>query len=162
MHSSTPPFIIPYLRTYIPMLSTNRSPKQKGFGNMAFMDLAVRLSFRELTISYQLPFIYSTLDSYINRTVFSALHLVPQSQNLIVLHLGSGASICAIKHGQSLDTTMGLTPLSGLPGASRSGSIDPSLIFHYTSDVGKISHSSTKHIHLTEASSLHSYLVLLV
>lgn len=35
---------------------------------------------------------------------------------------------------------MGLTPLNGLPGATRSGAIDPSLIFHYTSKAGKMSH----------------------
>lgn len=45
--------------------------------------------------------------------------------NLIALHLGSGASGCAIRNGKSWDTSMGLTPLAGLPGATRSGSIDP-------------------------------------
>lgn len=45
--------------------------------------------------------------------------------NLIALHLGSGASACAVKGGRSWDTSMGLTPLAGLPGATRSGSIDP-------------------------------------
>ncbi|KAF3940712.1 hypothetical protein ABW19_dt0202989 [Dactylella cylindrospora] len=53
--------------------------------------------------------------------------------SLIALHLGSGASICAIKKGKSYDTTMGLTPLDGLPGGSRSGTVDPSLIFHFSS-----------------------------
>lgn len=45
--------------------------------------------------------------------------------NLIALHLGSGASACAVKWGRSWDTSMGLTPLAGLPGATRSGSVDP-------------------------------------
>lgn len=62
------------------------------------------------------------------------------SLNLIVLHLGSGASACVIKDGTSLDTSMGLTPLDGLPGATRSGAIDPSLIFHYTNKAGRMSH----------------------
>ncbi|KAK6533412.1 hypothetical protein TWF694_002357 [Orbilia ellipsospora] len=52
--------------------------------------------------------------------------------SIIALHLGSGASMCAIKNGESYDTSMGLTPLEGLPGGSRSGTIDPSLIFHFT------------------------------
>ncbi|OCH95387.1 acetate and butyrate kinase [Obba rivulosa] len=60
--------------------------------------------------------------------------------NLIVMHLGSGASMCAIAAGRSLDTTMGLTPLSGLPGATRSGTVDPSLVFHYTNRAGHMSH----------------------
>lgn len=50
--------------------------------------------------------------------------------NIIALHLGSGASACAIKNGRSWDTSMGLTPLSGLPGATRSGSIDPRYCGH--------------------------------
>ncbi|MCJ1314059.1 hypothetical protein MMC25_007739 [Agyrium rufum] len=49
--------------------------------------------------------------------------------NLVVLHLGSGCSGCAIEHGQSVDTSMGLTPLDGLPGGTRSGSVDPSILF---------------------------------
>jgi Acetokinase family len=54
--------------------------------------------------------------------------------NIIVAHLGSGASVCAIRDGKSLDTSMGLTPLDGLPGGTRSGSVDPALIFHHTKD----------------------------
>lgn len=46
---------------------------------------------------------------------------------------------------------MGLTPLEGLPGATRSGSLDPSLIFHYTSTASKLSASSTDKVQLTEA-----------
>ncbi|KAF4596353.1 hypothetical protein EYR38_007733 [Pleurotus pulmonarius] len=71
----------------------------------------------------------------------------------IVLHLGSGASACAIKEGKSLDTSMGLTPLNGLPGATRAGAIDPSLIFHYTNKAGKITHDrkSAVQLHVTEA-----------
>ena len=65
-------------------------------------------------------------------TVQVAKHLgkKPEQTSLIVAHLGSGASMCAIRDGQSIDTSMGLTPLEGLIGGSSSGSIDPSLIFH--------------------------------
>lgn len=45
---------------------------------------------------------------------------------------------------------MGLTPLEGLPGATRSGSVDPSLVFHYTSNAGRISHSSTGDMHISK------------
>lgn len=47
--------------------------------------------------------------------------------NLIVCHLGSGASICAIRGGKSIDTSMGFTPLEGLLMGTRSGDIDPSI-----------------------------------
>lgn len=49
---------------------------------------------------------------------------------------------------------MGLTPLAGLPGATRSGSVDPSLVFHYASDVGKLSPASTKDLHISRAEEI--------
>jgi len=47
---------------------------------------------------------------------------------LITCHLGNGASLCAIKDGKSIDTTMGVTPLEGMPMGTRCGSVDPSLV----------------------------------
>ncbi|GJN91070.1 hypothetical protein Rhopal_004085-T1 [Rhodotorula paludigena] len=59
----------------------------------------------------------------------------PKEQvNLVVAHLGSGGSCCLIQNGKSTQTTMGVTPLEGLPGGTRSGTVDPSLIFHHTPD----------------------------
>jgi len=49
---------------------------------------------------------------------------------IISCHLGNGASICAIDHGRSIDTSMGLTPLEGLIMGSRAGDIDPGIIFY--------------------------------
>ena len=68
--------------------------------------------------------------------------------NIVVAHLGSGASSCCIKNGKSIDTSeytalealrflipgMGLTPLEGLIGGTRSGTIDPTAIFHMLKD----------------------------
>ncbi len=51
-----------------------------------------------------------------------------ENVNLIICHIGSGASISCIKEGKCIDTTMGLTPLDGLMMGTRSGSIDPSII----------------------------------
>ncbi|KAG6880105.1 hypothetical protein C0992_005812 [Termitomyces sp. T32_za158] len=94
--------------------------------------------------------------SFILRSVAQFLEQPPTSLNLIVLHLGSGASACAIKAGQSLDTSMGLTPLSGLPGATRSGAVDPSLIFHYTNKAGRITHDPgmAVNLHVTMAEDI--------
>ncbi|KAJ8086967.1 hypothetical protein PM082_005792 [Marasmius tenuissimus] len=91
--------------------------------------------------------------AFILRSVSQFLQRSPESLNLIVLHLGSGASVCAIKEGKSYDTSMGLTPVSGLPGATRSGAIDPSLIFHYTNKAEKITHdpNAASNLHVTEA-----------
>jgi acetate kinase len=52
-----------------------------------------------------------------------------ESLNLIVLHLGNGASVAAIENGRSIDTSMGLTPLEGLIMGTRSGDIDPAIVF---------------------------------
>ena len=49
---------------------------------------------------------------------------------LVVCHLGGGCSVTAVRDGRSVDTTMGLTPLEGVPMASRSGSVDPGLMLH--------------------------------
>ncbi|GAB5593286.1 hypothetical protein Unana1_08186 [Umbelopsis nana] len=72
--------------------------------------------------------------SYVAQQAAKCLHKPLQETKLITLHLGSGSSVCAIQHGKSLDTSMGLTPLSGLPGGTRSGDIDPSAIFHFIPD----------------------------
>ncbi|KAJ6093237.1 hypothetical protein N7486_008526 [Penicillium sp. IBT 16267x] len=92
--------------------------------------------------------------SFILRSVAQFLGKPIDSTNLIAMHIGSGASICAIKDGKSIDTSMGLTPLAGLPGATRSGSIDPSLVFHYTSEAGKLSPASTKEMHISTAEEI--------
>jgi acetate kinase len=49
---------------------------------------------------------------------------------------------------------MGLTPLEGLPGATRSGSIDPSLVFHYTSEASSLAQLSTKELHISIAEEI--------
>jgi len=57
--------------------------------------------------------------------------------NLIICHVGSGASISAVKNGKCFDTTMGLTPLDGLMMGTRCGSIDPSIIEYICGETGK-------------------------
>jgi len=49
----------------------------------------------------------------------------------VICHLGSGASLCAVREGKSIDTTMGFTPLEGLMMDTRCGSIDPGIILHF-------------------------------
>ncbi|MDR2823502.1 MAG: acetate/propionate family kinase [Mycoplasmataceae bacterium] len=56
--------------------------------------------------------------------------LKTKKPNLVVCHLGNGASICAIKNGLSFNTSMGLTPLEGLMMGTRSGDVDPSLVIY--------------------------------
>ncbi|MEF3323423.1 acetate kinase [Gulosibacter sp. GYB002] len=49
---------------------------------------------------------------------------------IVVLHIGNGASACAVEGGKSVDTSMGMTPLEGLVMGTRSGNIDPAVLFH--------------------------------
>ena len=55
--------------------------------------------------------------------------------NAITCHLGNGCSITAVKNGESIDTSMGLTPLEGVPMGTRSGDLDPAILF-YLADKG--------------------------
>ena len=68
-------------------------------------------------------------DSILN-TLGKTMGMERSKLNVIICHLGSGSSMCAVVGGKSFDTTMGLTPLEGLPGATRSGSVDPVLPLH--------------------------------
>lgn len=92
--------------------------------------------------------------SFIVHAVSTFLMKPSEELNIVALHLGSGASACCIKNGKSHDTSMGLTPLAGLPGATRSGSIDPSLMFHFTHSAGKPSRSSSEKLHITQAEEI--------
>ena len=67
--------------------------------------------------------------AFITRSVARFLGKAESETSVIALHLGSGASACAVRNGRSWDTSMGLTPLAGLPGATRSGSVDPRSVF---------------------------------
>jgi acetate kinase len=64
---------------------------------------------------------------YVSRRAATLLERDLDEVNLIVLHLGNGASACAIERGRSIDTSMGMTPLEGLVMGTRSGDIDPAL-----------------------------------
>ena len=57
-----------------------------------------------------------------------AMDAAVASRRLVLAHLGGGSSVCAVRSGRSLDTTMEVTPNSGLPMSTRSGSLDPGLI----------------------------------
>ncbi|MGH2612446.1 MAG: acetate/propionate family kinase, partial [Rhabdochlamydiaceae bacterium] len=60
-----------------------------------------------------------------------ALEILGKNQpKMVICHLGSGASLCAVQDGKSIDTTMGLTPLEGLMMDTRSGTIDPGIVLY--------------------------------
>lgn len=71
---------------------------------------------------------HGTSHSYVSKRAAEMLGKKPEEVNIIVCHLGNGSSICAVKQGKSIDTSMGLTPLEGLPMGTRSGNLDPAII----------------------------------
>ncbi len=73
---------------------------------------------------------HGTSHGYVAGQAAAHLNKPLTSVNLITLHLGNGASVAAIKNGNSVDTSMGLTPLEGLIMGTRSGDIDPAIIFY--------------------------------
>ena len=85
---------------------------------------------RELEEKYQIRRygFHGSSYSYVTREAAAMLGMASDNFNSIILHLGSGASACAIKNGRSFDTSMGFTPLQGLVMGSRSGDIDPAIV----------------------------------
>ena len=73
---------------------------------------------------------HGTSHAFVSRRTAELLGKDPSEVNVIVLHLGNGASVTAVRAGQSVETSMGLTPLEGLVMGTRSGDIDPAVVFH--------------------------------
>ncbi len=73
---------------------------------------------------------------YVSEAVLDYMGKTSGTSRLITCHLGSGASICAIKDGKSIDTSMGMTPMEGLPMSTRSGDVDPGLMIYLMRETG--------------------------
>ena len=71
---------------------------------------------------------HGTSHMYVSRRLAEIENKPVEELKIVTFHLGKGASICAVKNGKSLDTSMGLTPLGGIPMVTRSGDIDPSVL----------------------------------
>jgi len=79
---------------------------------------------------------HGTSHSYVSRETARLMGRDPADMSMIVLHLGNGASACAVQGGHSVDTSMGLTPLEGLVMGTRSGDIDPAVTLHLARTAG--------------------------
>ena len=73
---------------------------------------------------------HGTSHEFVSSQVPELIGRDPNHTRQIVLHLGNGASASAVANGHPIDTSMGLTPLAGLAMGTRSGDIDPGIIFH--------------------------------
>ena len=76
--------------------------------------------------------------AYASRRAAQLVDSTPQRLRIVSCHLGAGASLAAVRHGQSVDTTMGFTPLEGLVMATRAGNTDPGLLVWLLQD-GRVS-----------------------
>ena len=73
---------------------------------------------------------HGTSLAFVSRVAADLLGRAPAETNLVVLHLGNGASATAVEGGRSIDTSMGLSPLEGLVMGTRSGDLDPAVHAH--------------------------------
>jgi acetate kinase len=107
---------------------------------VAVFDTAFHLSIPEYAYLYALPYhlyrrhrirrygFHGTSHRYVTLR-YRALHgLAPEQTHLVTLHLGNGCSAAAIRAGQPVDTSMGMTPLEGLVMGTRSGDLDPAVV----------------------------------
>ncbi|MBR2289062.1 MAG: acetate kinase [Clostridia bacterium] len=116
---------------------------QKALPNVPMVvvfDTAFHQTMPAKAYIYQIPYRYytsykirkygfhGTSHRYVANRVAEIIGKPVEDLKIINCHLGQGSSICAIDGGKSIDTSMGLTPLSGIPMATRSGDIDPAII----------------------------------
>ncbi len=73
---------------------------------------------------------HGTSHMFVSRRLAEIENKPIESMKIVTCHLGQGSSICAIDGGKSVDTSMGLTPLGGIPMVTRSGDLDPSILIY--------------------------------
>jgi acetate kinase len=110
--------------------------------HVAVFDTSFHASLPPEAYHYALPYVlyrrhrirrygfHGTSHRYVLRRSGQLLEREPASLRMVSLHLGNGASACAIRDGRSMDTSMGFTPLEGLVMGTRSGDVDPAVILH--------------------------------
>ncbi len=107
-----------------------------GVQQVAVFDTSFHQTLPPQAYLYGLPYRYfeelgvrrygfhGTSHRYVARQAQALLDLPAEDSGLVIAHLGNGASVCAVRNGQSVDTSMGMTPLEGLMMGTRSGDVD--------------------------------------
>ena len=115
---------------------------------IAVFDTAFHFHMPREAYLYALPFemyekhkirrygFHGTSHSFVSKESAKILKKDLSELNLITLHLGNGASACAIQKGISIDTSMGFTPLEGLVMGTRSGDVDPAILIYMLRELG--------------------------
>ncbi len=111
-----------------------------GKPNVAVFDTVFHQTIPEKAYMYPIPYelyekygirkygFHGTSHKYVSQRIAELLGKDVKDLKTVVCHLGQGASLCAVNGGKSVDTTMGLTPLGGIPMCARSGDLDPSVV----------------------------------
>lgn len=116
--------------------------------NVAVFDTAFHQTMPEEAYLYALPYslyedngirrygAHGTSHFFISREVAKRVGKPVDQVNTIICHLGNGGSVSVVRHGECIDTSMGLTPLEGLVMGTRCGDIDPAIIFYLYKNLG--------------------------
>ena len=116
--------------------------------NVAVFDTAFHQTMPEESYLYALPYklykehgvrrygAHGTSHYYVTHEAAKFLNKPVDELNIITCHLGNGASVAAVRNGKCVDTSMGLTPLEGLVMGTRSGDIDPAIVFYLHDTLG--------------------------
>ncbi len=116
--------------------------------NVVVFDTAFHQTMPEEAFLYALPYslykehgvrrygAHGTSHYFVSREAAKRLGVAEDQINVITCHLGNGGSVSAVRHGQCIDTSMGLTPLEGLVMGTRSGDIDPAIVFYMHDTLG--------------------------
>ncbi len=119
-----------------------------GVPQVASFDTAFHHTLPEVAYLYAIPYQYyrrykvrrygfhGSSHRYVAHRYRQLTGRTREQTNLVTLHLGNGCSACAIKGGESVDTSMGFTPLEGLVMGTRSGTIDPGIALHLLREGG--------------------------
>ena len=111
-----------------------------GVPMVAVFDTAFHQTMPEEAYTYAIPYEYyekykvrrygfhGTSHSFVSKRTAEFLGKDVKDMKIIVCHLGNGSSVTAVKNGESIDTSMGLTPLEGVPMGTRSGDLDPAIL----------------------------------
>jgi acetate kinase len=116
--------------------------------HVAVFDTAFHQTMPEQAYLYAIPYqlyaehsirrygFHGTSHRYVTNRATQLLGQAPESLKIITCHLGNGCSITAVNEGKSVDTSMGLTPLEGLVMGTRSGDLDPAVVFFLMDRLG--------------------------
>lgn len=150
--------VIAAIKENIPMAPLHNPPNLVGIDvaisvfpdspQVAVFDTAFHQTIPKQSYLYAIPYelyethgvrkygFHGTSHAYVAEKAADYLGKPLDESNLITIHLGNGASMAALKNGRCIDTTMGMTPLSGLVMGTRSGDVDPALPFFLADHLG--------------------------